>query len=160
MWSRDRDAIFSVDHVVARSEDPSRIGDYDNLVYACLRCNSAKQAIRTLDPTREPLGLHLRAEPDGSVVGLTADGLFLVRLLHLNATSACEERRRIRRILERYDRSPADPAAVLDYLRTFGFPEDLPDLRGLRPPNGNRLSENEEQCAFARREKNELPLAY
>src|SRR5947207_2182032 len=65
MWSRDRDASFSVDHVAPQSQAPELIGVYDNLVYACLRCNSARQDIRMIDPTHEAMANHIRVEADG-----------------------------------------------------------------------------------------------
>src|SRR4051794_31400661 len=108
MWSRDRHAVFSVDHVIPQAEDSSLVCVYDNLVYSCLRCNSAKQDVRVLDPTCEGIGRPLRVEPDGAVTGLTDEGKFLIELLHLNAGSAPPERRRILRILRRRDQYPGD----------------------------------------------------
>src|SRR6478672_6755586 len=40
-WYPNRADAFSVDHIVPQSKSTTRICDYSNLVYACLRCNSA-----------------------------------------------------------------------------------------------------------------------
>jgi hypothetical protein len=160
MWSRERSTIFSVDHVIPQSENPKLISDYGNLLYACLRCNSARQDIRVLDPTHEGLGHHLRVEEDGTVAGLSSHGAFLVELLHLNARSATRERRRIFRILNRRRGHPDDDNAKTDFLESFGYPEDLPDLRRLKPPDGNRLETNLDACFCARRERGELSETY
>ena len=45
------------------------------------------------------------------------------------------------------------------YFRLVGFPEDLPDLRRLKPPMNSR-KEGLMQCRFAQRERNELPDEY
>jgi hypothetical protein len=162
MWSRDREAVFSVDHIVPQSEDPDGYltCDYSNLLYACTRCNSARQDVGLLDPTAVAMGEHLRIEPDGTVSGVSEDGKFLIELLHLNADSAVADRRRIVRILTRVVASPDDAPAQLDFQAAFGYPESLPDLRALRPPGGNRLASNVERCFFALQAAGQLPETY
>jgi hypothetical protein len=160
MWSRERHANFSVDHVVPQSEAPQLECVYQNLVYACLRCNSFKRAVQVLDPRQEGLGRHLRVEGNGSIVGLTDEGEFLIKLLRLNEGAAPKERRRVFRILARLRKYPDDPDVQDDFLETFAYPEDLPDLRGKEPPNGNALVANTEQCFFAREERDDLPDTY
>jgi hypothetical protein len=162
MWSREREAVFSVDHVVPQSENPGLVCVYENLVYACVRCNSARQDVQILDPTQVGMGRHLRVEPDGTVVGLTEDGLFLLDLLHLNRGSAPAERRRILRILDRREKYPDDEGMRADFRESFGYPEDLPDLRypALKPPGGNRLEASTRHCFRARRERGELEDIY
>jgi hypothetical protein len=160
MWSRDRHASFAVDHVIPQAEDSTLVCVYGNLVYACLRCNSARQDVQVLDPTHEGMGRHLRVDPNGTVTGLTDEGTFLIELLHLNAGSMVSERRRILRILRRRQQYPEDKEVETDFLEAFGYPEDLPDLRTLQPPEGNPLDANKHLCFLARREKGELPHTY
>ena len=62
----DRADSFSADHVVPQSVDPSRAADYDNLLYVCCRCNSARPADPTLDPTVLALGNHVEVADDGT----------------------------------------------------------------------------------------------
>jgi hypothetical protein len=106
------------------------------------------------------MGPHLRVEADGTVTGLSDEGKFLIDLLHLNAGSAPLERKRILRILRRREKHPSDKDAEADFRDAFGYPEDLPDLRTLRPPGGNSLQANEEHCFQARRERGELADVY
>jgi hypothetical protein len=162
VWSRDRDAVFSVDHVIPQSEDPDSplVCDYNNLVYACLRCNSARQAVPVLNPREEGLGRHLRVGADGSITGLTEEGQILIELLHLDTGAAPAERRRILRLLDRWRRDPEGRGVRTDFLETFGYPKDLPNLRRLKPPRGNALSANTKHCFLARRERGELPETY
>jgi hypothetical protein len=160
MWSRERHAVFSVDHIIPQADDGTLVCVYGNLVYACLRCNSAKQDVLVLDPTHLGIGRHLRVETDGIVTGLTDEGKFLIELLHLNAGSALGERRRILRVLRRREKYPGDQDVAADFREAFGYPEELPDLRTLRPPVGNPLEANEANCFYARREKGELPDVY
>jgi hypothetical protein len=42
----------------------------------------------------------------------------------------------------------------------MGFPDDLPDLRRLRPPAGNARPEGLEDSFFAKRRRGELPETY
>lgn len=35
--------IFHIDHFVPVSQDPTRLHDYDNLLYTCVSCNFAKR---------------------------------------------------------------------------------------------------------------------
>ena len=101
----------------------------------------------------------------GTIVGLTFDGVVLVRLLHLNSPAAVGERQRIFRILGRRASYPNDAGVLRDYHEAFGYPADLPDLRrrpphGPNPPGGNPLVANTEHCFFALREAGRLPMVY
>ena len=157
MWSRDRHRVFSVDHVVPQSAAPALTCVYSNLVYACLWYNSARQDVPVIDPTDEAMGHHVAVEPDGTTKGLTQDGELLVELLNLNAQAAVKERLRVLRVRDRYERTPDEPGAKVDYLETFGFPEDLPDLRALRPPAGKS---SRADCHHSRKERGDLPVVY
>lgn len=46
------------------------------------------------------------------------------------------------------------------YRELLGFPDDLPDLARLRPPEGNRRPEGIQESCFAQRERGELPSTY
>jgi len=46
------------------------------------------------------------------------------------------------------------------FQRLMGFPDDLPDLGRLRPPEGNTRPEGVEESYFAQREKGVLPETY
>lgn len=46
------------------------------------------------------------------------------------------------------------------YVQLMGFPDDLPDLSRLRPPEGNSRPEGVQQSYFAQRQRGELPETY
>lgn len=167
-WSRTGAALFSVDHIFPQGFDPHslHVCEYSNLVYACNQCNSCRQNEFVLDPTREGIGEHLRVNlEDGTVTGLTWSGRFMIELMHLNAEKVVRERLRILRLLRRWVRYNHDADVRRDFFEAFGYPPDLPDLRrrpphGPNPPAGNALAANTEHCAYARRERGDLPLVY
>ena len=54
-WYPNRISGFSTEHFVPKAIDPTLEMDYANLLYACTRCNSCKQAaMLLLDPTKAP----------------------------------------------------------------------------------------------------------
>lgn len=159
-WHPQRQASFSIDHVEAQSVNPDRISDYDNFVYACLRCNSAKQDVATLDPTKVAMGAHLKILSDGSITALTLEGQELILLLHLNCDSAMETRRDLLDILELKRAQPNDSTVDGLFVRKFCYPKILPDLTRYKPPGGNKRPEGAATCHFQRRKYGTLPLLY
>ena len=156
MWYPDRADSFSVDHLSPQSEDPARVTDYANLVYSCTRCNSRKGE-EVLLPGPELIGIHLRIGPDGVAEPLTPEGDILIDTFHLNDNPALSNRRHYLDLASLPEAYPADEQIRRLWLAAFRFPEDLPDLRKLRPPEGNRNAGSEEACHFALRERGELP---
>ncbi len=57
---------------------PHLVCDYDNFVYACRRCNSAKRDVATLDPTKVAMGEHLQIDTDGQIRALSPEGKVLI----------------------------------------------------------------------------------
>lgn len=72
-WYPSHAAAFSVDHVIPQVIDPERICEYENMVYACLRCNSTKRDTILSDPTQVCFGDCLSVKPDGTIIGLNAN---------------------------------------------------------------------------------------
>jgi HNH endonuclease len=161
LWYPDLDASFSVDHFSPKVLDPHRTNDYDNLVYACTRCNSFKQSrIIFLDPTAVSFADHLRVKTDGLVEGLSPQGCDLIDLLHLNDGPAIDVRRKMVSILRLMNNYPEDRDVREVFVATFAFPKDLPDLSRLRPPDGNTRLEGIANSHFQRRQKGTLPEVY
>ncbi len=74
-WHPDGDSGFSVEHLRPRSRSPELVAEYDNLFYACCRCNAAKQDLEgILNPATEPLASHLLVSSEGAIHGLTEAG--------------------------------------------------------------------------------------
>jgi hypothetical protein len=155
----DGAAAFSVDHFVPVTVDRDRETEYENLRYACLRCNSAKgQRADLLDPRTQGLGQHLQVDGDGWITGLTIEGARFIDELGLNGARLVAFRLRMLEGI-RFLHECSDPRAAPMLAAIFGFPDDLPDLRELRPP-GNTRPEGMDHCCFARRERGDLPETY
>jgi hypothetical protein len=159
-WLPDGDDSFSVEHLRPRASAPDRACEYDNLAYACCRCNSARRGLTDiLDPCAEPLAEHLEVLPDGRIRGLTPPGAELIRICQLDRPKLTEFRRGIIRLLEALAvRSDAQAIAVLQ--RYFGFPANLPRLATLKPPGGNLRPEGLAQSYHARSLRGDLPRLY
>jgi hypothetical protein len=159
-WCGDGDDSFSVEHLFPRSTHPDRVCDYDNLVYACCRCNSMKQnAPPVFDPSRDSWGWHLVSEPDGTLRSLTTDGDRLIAICRLNRPALVNARRRIADLIATLRDSHGEKAAAL--LRLYlGFPENLPLLSRLKPPRGNARPQGIMNSYYEKRQRGELPDTY
>jgi HNH endonuclease len=154
---------FSVEHVIPRSADRGGASelDYQNLAYACNRCNAFRVAENVLNPLQSPLNRHMEVnDEDGSIRGLTPDGEKTIRILKLNDPIFCDYRRRAFLVLQIMRENPDNLAAKEMFGQVFGYPDDLPDLRRLRPPKGNAKSGSAESCYYALRERGELGEVY
>jgi hypothetical protein len=160
-WYPSGHAAFSVEHVLPKGapDNLALICAYENLVYACNRCNSVKQDHLLLDPCATPLAEHLRVSDDGSISGLTAQGQRLVRLLGLNKIGPRTIRQRCLRVLLLYQNNPDNPDIQALYLDYFGYPDDLPNLDELRPASNSR-PEGAADCYWRQRAENRLPETY
>jgi HNH endonuclease len=160
-WYPSRQAAFAVEHILPQVKRPDLVCEYDNLAYACLRCNSFKQDLETLDPSRVALAEHLYFEPDGSVVGRTDEGREFILLFHLNAARASDTRKEKLAILRLKGTYPADSEVDQLFRVTFGYPEDLPDLRTpAKRPKSNSRPQGAHECHFARNLQGKLPEVY
>ena len=159
-WCAEGDHLFSVDHLLPQTTYPERICDYNNLVYACGQCNALKQDAETvINPCEEALGQHLEIQSDGSVRPLTARGAEQIALCRLNRPRLLEARRMMIELFSMLEASVSGEAAeFLRFLR--GFPDNLPRLSILRPPDGNRRPESIINSSYARRQRGELPETY
>src|SRR5262249_14428038 len=137
-WYPSGQAAFAVEHILAKVKRPDLICDYDNLSYACLPCNSLKQDIETLDPSRVALGEHLSFEADGSIVARSNEGREFILLFHLDAVPASNVRNEKLRILTLKKQHPDNADVEILFRRTFGYPENLPDLRRKQPRTNSR----------------------
>jgi hypothetical protein len=160
-WYPSGHEAFGVDHVCPQG-DPAYaelVCDYENLVYACNRCNSIKRSETLLDPCRNALAEHLRVDKDGLIFGLSDEGKELVRLLDLADATRQAARKRLFLVLRCYEFDPDDPLARELYHHYFGYPDDLPDLGKLRPESNSRPSGIDETY-FRQRRQGRLPTIY
>jgi len=158
-WSPDGHAAFSVEHL-----HPKKLGqgilDYNNLLYACLECNSLKRAlIGILDPCMNGYGLHLSVNGDGTVNPLTKRGAILLDTFRLNDRQRIEFRNEYLRLFGFLKSKISEPEAADLFESAFGFPSDLPDLRRHSPPKNSR-PKGARECYFVMRELGQLPPTY
>lgn len=159
-WSSDGDASFSVEHIFPRTTHADRECDYDNLAYACNRCNSMKQnASPVLDPCKDSWRKHLTCQADGTFLPLTTAGDRMIAICRLNRPTLVNARRRIVDLIATLRNSQNDKAQAL--LRLYlGFPENLPRLSHLKPKEGNSKPLGVIHSYFEQRQRGELPDTY
>lgn len=146
---------YEIDHFVPTVYRADFMFEYDNLLYTCSTCNLSKGQAITPDPLTHLVAPEVRVSEDGSMDANTKDAKKLIDLLGLNRPSLRELRElwiRILRLAELHDQALKH--------RILSYPEHLPDLSVLRPPNGNNRLEGIEQSHFARRQRGELPPTY
>jgi hypothetical protein len=153
-WGRLR-GTFDLDHFLPVSQYPEQANTYDNLLYACAACNAAKGNRSVPDPTSVLLSPGVWIAENGRVSSDSSEGSRLIELLGLDSPQFTEYRMLwigIIALAERYDRPL--------YLKLQGFPNDLPDLSRLRPPQGNNRIEGIQASFFVQRANAHLPETY
>lgn len=154
-------AGFGTDHLVAQATAPALVVTYANLVYACNPCNSVKGAEPVpLSPLASALADHLTVDAAGTVNALTPEGQDMIDLFALNSPGRTAQRIEKLTLLHAKQAHSADPDIDHLYRRAFGYPDDLPDLALLRPPQGNANVGSEARSHHARRTRGELPDVY
>ncbi|MGH7173032.1 MAG: hypothetical protein ACRELG_22345 [Gemmataceae bacterium] len=94
------------------------------------------------------------------MVGLTPDGNDIIDLLNLNQEPALAVRRSFLKIAVLRAKYPDDSDVQHIYHEAFRYPDDMPDLRTMRPPGGNTIKDSGQTCYYARQERNELLATY
>lgn len=150
------DSHFSVEHAIPQSVAPHLALEYDNLRYACSRCNSIRQDRPVIDSCVEPPGAHLNIREDGVIEGLTPLGVSHIKVLRLDDPALTQYRAWLTRVIRQLE-TIGDRDTIAGCL---GFPEDLPDLASLRPPSGNTRAQAVKDCWYEFRKRNVLPQRY
>jgi len=159
-WLAVGEDAFSVEHLRSRAAAPERICDYENLAYACCRCNSVKtDAQCILDPCRQAYGQHLEVLADGTICGLSAEGRELIQVCKLDRPRITQARARLLDLFRALQESASPRAAAL-LKHYLAFPDNLPRLSQCRPPTGNSRPDGIAESYSERRRRGELPLAY
>lgn len=151
----DRATSLHIDHFLPTSQHPAQALSYDNLLYACGRCNLAKSNQITPDPGRVLLHDVVTVMADGTVSATEAEGQRLIAQLRLNSPEMVHFRRLWLEIV-----AMAQRGNPLLYRQLMGFPDDLPDLRVLKPPKGNDRPAGIEQSYHVQREHGHLHDVY
>lgn len=149
-------ATFAIDHFIAQCRDSNKILDYDNLLYICGSCNSAKSNHFLCDPCEVALGKCLVVHNDGTIIATNEDGQALIEILRLDNEDYTQYRYRTIRTI----RALAEVGDKEILLLWLCYPKNLPDLTQLRPPGGNKRPEGIGESHYARRFRGELPDIY
>jgi hypothetical protein len=151
----DRCISVQIDHFLPAAANPEATLDYDNLLYACSRCNSAKGSQSIPDPAVTMVKGAVSVAADGQIVAWTPDAKELIRKLRLDSAELTHFRRIWLEVIALAQKYDADL-----FQKLLGFPADLPNLSALRPPLGNSRPEGIGQSHHARRQRGELPPTY
>ena len=158
-WYPSRAAAFSVDHVIPQVVAPERLCDYENLVYACLRCNSNKRDVPLPDPTRVSLAECLFIDDDGAISALNAHGADLIDLLHFNDSPVIDTRKKYLKLIKLKLDYPED-ADIHDLFLDAFDSWTISDLISMRPPGGNRPKSGSVLSYYQLRQRNQLSEVY
>jgi hypothetical protein len=153
-WGLLRTA-FQIDHFLPISLNPAESADYRNLVYSCATCNASKGMQLLPDPCRVLIDGVVRVHENGTIHPTDPETHRLVRMLGLDDPEFTEFRLLWIGIIELA--RACDPEL---HRRLMGFPQELPQLHRLKPPDGNSSPEGLEQSYFAQRQHGTLPSIY
>lgn len=145
---------FELDHFEPQSLAPDLTLDYFNLVYSCRRCNQVKLDQRVTDPLTTLSSHCTTVLPDGRISSEHIETQRLIRQLDLNSPKLVKWRVMWMRIVDL-----AKERDSILYRQLTGFPEDLPNLSRMRPPN-NSSPGGIEISWYAKRQRGQLPDLY
>jgi hypothetical protein len=144
-----------IDHFCPVALHPELATTYDNLLYACASCNAAKRDLELPDPTLHLLADSIQVLADGTIEASTPEASRIVKLLGLNTPKYREYRLMWIEIVALARNHDPDL-----YQRMMSFPNDLPDLATLAPPDGNDRSEGVKSSHFEQKKSGNLPETY
>jgi len=145
---------FELDHFKPQALAPNLTLVYFNLVYSCRRCNQVKLDQQVADPLTTFSSHCMDVLPDGSVSSERIETQRLIRQLDLNSPKLTKWRVMWMRIVE----LASERDSIL-YRQLTGFPDDLPNLSQLRPPNNSKPG-GIEISWYAKRQRGQLPDLY
>jgi hypothetical protein len=147
--------VYALDHFVPAILRPEWHSQYDNLFYSCVSCNLSKGSHLVPDPTTFLVAPEVQVTGDGMLHASTAEAARLIELVRLNRPRLREFRKLWIQIVQLA--AVADPGL---YRRLLGFPDDLPNLKRLRPPGGNTRPRGLAAAYHAQRQAGTLPATY
>jgi hypothetical protein len=161
-WDRRGWRRFHIDHIIPQSIHKTKIALYDNLLYVCDSCNEYKSNWVLPDPCRVAFGQHSLFRPDGTVTPLSDFGRMWIDILRLNIPRIVNYRRKWLAMLEEFTQACMEldePDLTEALAEWFGYPDDIPDLRRLRPTSNSKPG-SEHQCYYVWLENGQIPPIY
>lgn len=124
-----RGAMFAIDHIVPRAHGGDPL-DYNNLAYACVRCNSAKADNPVPHPEQTSYGRCVEVDGEGNIRWLrrSREGRMLVRSVRLHEPEITRLRRDELRYLRNLYRHEPER-----FCERVSDPDNLPDLKNKQP---------------------------
>lgn len=145
---------FELDHFEPQVLKPIKSLDYENLVYACCRCNAIKGSQRIADPFDWLWHDAVTILPDGYLQAHHQESRRLILQMDLNSPELVRWRVLWMRVVELA--SEHDHAL---FLQLVDFPSNLPNLSKLRPHRNHRPS-GISASWFALKQQGLLPSIY
>lgn len=158
-WYPNGEGNFSTDHFIPQIVAPHLAVDYDNLMYACIRCNSFKQDHIVLDPAVLAMDGQLWVKDDGTIEARTETAIEHIQILGLDDSRLTEYRKKMIDLFRRLQALPEEEVKE-ELLNWFGFPSELPNLALLRPPGGNSRPEGVSLSWYKQRQQGTIPEVY
>jgi len=154
-------ADWEIDHFLPKKDRKDIARDYDNLVYACNRCNRTKAAKYLPDPEKVAYGRCVQVDGEGKIHWLTEEGRNLVEALGLDNEDYTRMRRRILQAI-RAAETHQDAKHRMELLAwLLGFPENIPDLsQEPTPPGGNKRPNGIREPWFEKSKRKPCPRYY
>jgi hypothetical protein len=153
-WGRVR-GVYDIDHFLPVVNHTGLALDYDNMLYACTTCNTAKASREIPDPLLVLTSPNVQVGEDGVMRAATPEAARLIELLGLNGKLAVEFRLLWIGIVALTARGDPDL-----YRKLMGYPNELPDLAKLRPPKGNTRPQGVSLSCHAQKQKGTLPETF
>ena len=147
-------AAYHIDHFHPQARRPQAALDYDNLLYACASCNTAKGDAEVPDPCTCLLENRVVVSADGSISGTTREARRIIAKLGLDSPDYREFRMLFIGIVQL-----AAEHDVNCFRMLMKYPDDLPDLAALQPPQNSR-PQGIHDSFHAQREKGVLSITY
>jgi hypothetical protein len=160
-WYPNGHEGFGVDHVrpKAQASYVHLVCHYPNLVYACNRCNTAKNNAILIDPCEVAFAEHLQIDEEGEIVGLTVEGWRVINTLGLDLRLPTSERKNKLLLLDLYRRYPDDDDVRTLFFQAFGFPKNMPNLANHSRAK-NTKPEGVAQSYYCQHKMGSLPPTY
>lgn len=153
-WGRVR-GVYDIDHFLPVVNHVGLALDYDNMLYVCATCNSAKGSREVPDPLLVLTSPNVHVGEDGVMQAATPEAARLIKLLGLNGKLAVEFRLLWIGIVALAAKGDNDL-----YRQLMAYPSELPDLGSLKPPGGNSRPDGVTASLFAQKLRNELSATY